>query len=110
MPYARSSGPRRPRVETSQDKFKTCQDQVFSSSLVNHSLKFQDKHELHEIMNMIASAMGAVFTLKASIDFRVRSAENAENATVCDICVSVPCVCPGSTEGFGMRFPSFVKV
>lgn len=50
-----------------------------------------------QIMNMIAFAMGPCST-KASpkrqsyMSIFVRCAENAENATVCVICVSVPCV------------------
>ena len=62
-----------------------------------------------QIMNMIASAMWSR-SLKAAIDFGDHCAENAENATVCVICVSVPCVSRVPPRVFCMRFLSSVKV
>ena len=68
-----------------------------------------------QIMNMIVYAMGP-FSAKASAEgsaeasIFVSAARKTRKTRPSVISVFPSRVCPGSTEGFGMRFPSFVKV
>lgn len=72
MPYARSSGPRRPRVcRASRVKSSQVKDQV------SVQVQVQDKHELHEIMNMIASAMQIMNMIVSAIMFIISAKASA---------------------------------
>ena len=114
MPYVRTSGPRRPRVcRASRFKSRQVKDQV------SVQVQVQDKHELHEIMNMIASAMQIMnmivsaigpFSAKASAEASifVSAARKTRKTRPSARSVFPSRVCPGSTEGFGMRFPSSI--